>query len=254
MGRVIGILSGKGGVGKTTLTSNIGTALSSDFNKKVVLVDSNITAPNLDLHFGLYDEFKYTLRDVISGKATLDQAINKHSLTGVKIIQSPLSRGRNINMKKMKRSIKKLSEDHDVVLIDFAPALGDEVTHSLNSIEEAIIVTTPTIPDVASVLKTIKFLRKQKKPILGMVINRVQNKNFELKAEEIMSVCDLPILAVIDEDPKVPHSISKGIPVVLHHKNSKVSNHFRKLSAELIGEVYSGPSLLQKLRNFLGFN
>jgi septum site-determining protein MinD len=250
MGRVIGILSGKGGVGKTTLASNLGTVLSNEYNKKVVLIDANVTAPNLDLHFGLYDEFRFTLRDVLDGSASLNEAMNICARTGVKLIQSPLSRGK-INMKNLRTILKRLEKTNDVIILDCAPALGEEVYSILDLIDEVIIVTMPLIPEIASALKTINVLNDKKKNILGIVVNKARNQKYELKASEIESVCKLPILAVIQEDSKVPSSISEGIPVVLNEKNSKVSVQFRRLAANIIGERFSEPSLIDRLREMM---
>jgi septum site-determining protein MinD len=248
MGRTIGILSGKGGVGKTTLAANLGTVLSHEYKKKVVLIDANVTAPNLDLHFGLYDESSFTLRDILDGRASIDEAINICSKTGVKIIQSPLSKGK-INLKNLKNIIKKLEKTNDIVILDCAPALGEEVFHIIDMIEEVIIVTMPLIPEIASALKTINLLNERKKVILGMVVNKAKNQNYELKIDEIKSVCKLPILSIIQEDYRIPKSISEGMPVVLYDKNSKVSNQFRRLAAHLIGEEYIEPNLWERIRS-----
>jgi septum site-determining protein MinD len=246
MGRIIGILSGKGGVGKTTLAANLGTVLSREYNKKVVLIDANVTAPNLDLHFGLYDESRYTLRDVLDGRASVDDAMNICTKTGVKIIQSPLSKGR-INLKNLRSILKKLEKTHDIIILDCAPALGEEVFQIVDMIQEVIIVTMPLIPEVASALKTINLLNEKKKVILGVVVNKSKNKKYELKIDEIRAVSKLPILAVIQEDAKVPSSISEGMPVVMYDKNSKVSSQFRRLAASLIGEEFVEPNALEKL-------
>lgn len=252
MGRIIGILSGKGGVGKTTLSANLGTVLSHEYKKKVVLIDANVTAPNLDLHFGLYDEFQYTLRDVLNGTASIDEAINLCSKTGVKIVQSPLSRGK-INLKNLKSVLKKLEKTHDFIILDCAPALGEEVYQIIDMIDEAIIVTMPLIPEVASALKTINTLNERKKVILGLVVNRAKNKKYELKIDEIKAVSKLPVLGVIQEDAKVPHSISQGMPVVIYDRNSKISTQFRRLAASLIGEEFVEPNVLERLASILSF-
>lgn len=246
MGRIIGILSGKGGVGKTTLSANLGTVLSHEYKKKVVLIDANVTAPNLDLHFGLYDEFQYTLRDVLNGNVPIDQAINLCSRTGVKIVQSPLSKGR-INLKNLKSVLKKLEKTHDFVILDCTPALGEEVYQIIDMIDEAIIVTMPLIPEVASALKTINTLNDRKKVILGLVVNRAKNKKYELKIDEIKAVSRLPVLSVIQEDTKIPHSISQGMPIVIYDKNSKVSTQFRRFAANLIGEEFVEPNIIERL-------
>jgi septum site-determining protein MinD len=252
MGRIIGILSGKGGVGKTTLAANLGTVLSHEYKKKVVLIDANVTAPNLDLHFGLYDESQFTLRDVLNGRASLEEAISICSRTGVKIIQSPLSKGK-INLKNLKNILKKLQKTHDIIILDCAPALGEEVYQIIDMIDEAIIVTMPLIPEVASALKTINSLNERKKVILGLVVNRAKNKNYELKIDEIKAVSKLPVLSIIQEDAKVPNSISEGMPVVLYDKNSKVSIQFRRLAANLIGQEFNEPNVLEKLMSLFNF-
>jgi septum site-determining protein MinD len=251
MGRVIGILSGKGGVGKTTLASNLGTVLSHEYNKKVVLIDANVTAPNLDLHFGLYDEFKFTLRDVLDGSASINDAMKVCSKTGVKIIQSPLSKGK-IHLKNLKAILKKIQKENDIIILDCAPALGEEVFHILDMLDEVIIVTMPLIPEIASAMKTVNILNEKKKTILGVVVNKVRNQSYELKTNDIASVFKLPVLSVIQEDQRVPSSINQGMPIVLNQKNSKSAVEFRRLAASLIGEEFIEPTLMERLMEIMG--
>jgi septum site-determining protein MinD len=143
--------------------------------------------------------------------------------------------------------LKKLEKTHDFVILDCAPALGEEVYQIIDMIDEAIIVTMPLIPEVASALKTINTLNERKKIILGLVVNRTKNKNYELKIDEIKAVSRLPVLSVIQEDTKIPHSISQGMPVVIYDKNSKVSTQFRRLAANLIGQEFEEPNVLERL-------
>jgi len=253
MSKIIGILSGKGGVGKTTIVANIGTALSYEFNKKIVILDSNITTSHLGLHFGIYDEPPFTLRDILDGKISINQAVYIHPLTGVRIIPSSLSIDKKNNLKKLKKIIDQLDGSYEVIIVDCPPGLGENVISVINSIEEALIVTNPDIPSITDTLKTMNLLRKLNKEIIGIVVNRLKGEKYELSIDEIKMMCNAPVISAIPEDSKIPESISKGVPVCIYDENCKSALALKELAASLIGEVYSPPSFLGKMKNFLGF-
>jgi len=253
MSKIIGILSGKGGVGKTTIVANVSTALSYEFNKKVLVLDSNITTSHLGLHFGVYDKPPFTLSDLLDGKVSINEAIYIHPITGVRIIPSSFSMDKKDNLKKLKKIVDQLDGSYEVIIVDCPPGLGKNVISAINSIEEALIVTNPYIPSMTDALKTINVLQKLEKRIIGIVVNRVRGKKYELSMNEIKAMCNAPVISIIPEDLKIPESISKGIPVVLYEENCKSALALKRLAASLIGEVYSSPSFLGKMKNFLGF-
>jgi septum site-determining protein MinD len=246
---VLGILSGKGGVGKTTLVSNLGATLSYYFNQNTLIVDGNVLTSHLGLHLGMYEEPQHTINDLLSGKVAINQCVYIHPISGVRILPAPLSVKKKVNLEKMKGFVKKFKDSYDVILFDTPPGLGRETISVVESVEQAVIITTPDIPAVTDALRCIKLLRKLKKDIKGIVVNRVRSKRYELTLDEIRSMCSVPIISTVPEDDKVPESISRGIPLVLYSKYSRASVDMKKLAASLLGEVYK-QNFWEKMRMF----
>jgi len=254
MGRVIGVFSGKGGVGKTTFVANIGVSLKK-FNKNVVVIDSNFSTSHLGLHLGLYEDPKVTLREVLLKKASPTSALYIHPTTGLRLLPSPLNGYYNgTNLKDVENVVKQLKKDNDFVIVDAAPGLGREVVAVLGCIDEAIIVVTPDIPSVTDALKTINLIKKVNDDIdiLGLVVNRVRNEIHELTKAEIESACNIKVITYIPEDGRIPESIAKGVPVVQLHAYSKASIALNSLSAAIIGENYEPTNFIYKLMKMLG--
>src|SRR3989344_2697570 len=145
MTKVITITSGKGGVGKTTTAINLAAALNA-FGKEVIIVDANLTTPNVGLHFGA-PIVPVNLNHVLLGKAKIADAIYEHE-SGTKIIPSSLSvkELRNINHSKLKDIGKKLKRLADIIIYDSAAGLGEEAIAAMEAADELIIVTNPEIP------------------------------------------------------------------------------------------------------------
>ncbi len=153
---IITVTSGKGGVGKTTTTINLGAALNH-FKKEVIIVDANLTTPNVGLHLGA-PIVPVNLNHVMQGKAKVSDAIYEHD-SGTKVIPSSLSvkELRKINHDKLKDVAKKLRNMADFVLLDSAAGLGDEAVGSIEAADELIIVTNPEITADTDALKTVKL-------------------------------------------------------------------------------------------------
>jgi len=252
MGKVYSILSGKGGVGKTTVVSNLGAILTCNFNRNVLIVDSNLKTSHLGLHLGIYNKIPLTLEDVLINKISPMQAIFIHPTTGIRLLPAPLTTSQT-NLTKLKNVIDELKENYEFVIIDCAPGLGKEVMTAVKSIDQALVVTTPDLPAVTDALKTIDLLERLHKKTLGIVLNRVRNENFELIPEEIESTCGCKVISTIPDSVKIPESISRGIPVTISNGNSKVAIALKKLAAYLISEQYVEPSLWQRLKSIFGF-
>lgn len=251
MGIAIGALSGKGGVGKTTVVANMGIILTRTFKKNVIIVDSNITTSHLGLHFGLYNDLPVTLKDILSKRIPISYAIFIHPETGIRILPAPLSGG-NVKFTKLNKIIKQLKKDYEIVILDCAPGLGREAVSAAKSIDEAFVVTTPELPAITDALKTINLLEKLNKKILGIVLNRVKKEKYELTINEIESTCNHKVIAVIPEDDKVPESIANGKPIVLSHPNSAASVNIKRFAASLIGEEYIQKGFWYSLKKMLG--
>ena len=242
MGKIMGVLSIKGGVGKTSAVVSLGDAISG-FGKKVLLIDANFSAPNLGAHLKVIDPPK-TLHDVLSRKAHVKDAIQKFEnfdLLPAKIFNKSI-----ISPLDLKKKIKHLKRKYDVILIDSSPALNEESLATMFASDELIIVTTPDLPALSSTFKIIKMIKQRKVPINGLILNKTHNKNFELSIKDIEGTVDVPVLAVIPYDINVLKAVSKFVPSTSYKPNSKSSVEYKKLAGILVGVKYK-PS---KLKNF----
>lgn len=245
-GKIIGIISLKGGVGKTTTVANLGAALTKDFGKKVLVVDANFSAPNLGLHLGLVDP-KQTLHDLLLDKVDVGSVIYSHE-QGFHLIPSAYI-SEKINPFKLKQKISHLKEAYDVILIDSSPNLNDEMLATMIASDELFVVTSPDYPTLSTTLRAIRLAKEKKTPITGLILNKVYNKSFELKLEDIESAAGVPVVSVLPHDINVPESLYHTNPVALHKPMAKSSIEFKKLAAAIIGESYSDPRFIMRVRD-----
>ncbi len=234
MAKLITITSGKGGVGKTTTAINLGAALNS-FNKEVIILDANLTTPNIGLHLGA-PIVPISLNHVLLGKAKISDAIYEHS-SGTKIIPSSLSvkELRRLNHGKLKEVGKKLRKMADYIIYDSAAGLGEEALAAIESADELIIVTNPEIPAVTDALKTSKVIEELGKTIRGVIVNRVKNTKTEMPIANVRDMLELPILGVVPEDKNVQASLVLKDALVHTYPKSKASKAYRKIAAKIIG-------------------
>lgn len=240
MSRIIGVVSGKGGVGKTTVVANLGVALTK-FEKKVTLVDCNVTTSHLGFYFGLY-YYPKTLNNVLKGEISILDSTYLHQ-TGVNIVPASLALEdlMDVDIGKLKPSLSKISETSDMVLLDSAPGLGREAMGVLNSCEEVLFVTIPTFPAVTDISRCNKIIDKLGIKPLGVVLNMVRNTVFELTEGDVEELTNLPVLAKIPFDKNIGRSLELGLTNIEFKPLSKSSVAFTKLAAGLVGESYSPP-------------
>ena len=235
MTRVIAIASGKGGVGKTTTAINLGAALNH-FGKEVIVVDANLTTPNVGLHLGA-PLVPISLNHVLSGKATIADAIYEHE-SGTKIIPSSLSvkELRQLNHGKLKDVAKKLKKMADIIILDSAAGLGIEAITALESADEIILVTNPEIPAVTDALKASKVVEELGKKVLGVILTRVDGSKTQMPLSNVKDMLELPILGVVPEDKNVPKAVVMKDALVHTHPKSKAARAYKKIAAKLIGK------------------
>lgn len=234
MTRLITVISGKGGVGKTTTAINLGAMLNS-FGKEVIILDANVTTPNIGIHLGA-PIVPVSLNHVLSGKADIEDAIYEHE-SGTKIIPSSLSVRElsKINHSKLKEIGKKLRKIADFVIYDSAAGLGDEAISAMESADELIIVTNPEIPAVTDALKATKVAEERGKPILGVIVTRVNGHSGEMPISNIAEMLELPVIGVIPEDKRVKHSVNMKDALVHTHPKSRAAKAYHRTAAKLIG-------------------
>lgn len=243
---IITVTSGKGGVGKTTTTINLGAALNS-FNKDVIIVDANLTTPNVGLHLGA-PIVPVNLNHVMQGKAKVSDAIYEHE-SGTKVIPSSLSvkELRRLNHSKLKDVSKKLKNMADFILLDSAAGLGDEAVGSIEAADELIIVTNPEITAVTDALKTVKLADELGKKVKGVIITRVAGNPHEMSISNVKEMLDLPVLGVIPEDKKVLASLRHKDAVIHMFPYTKSALAYKKIAAKIAGVNYKEPNFFKKM-------
>ncbi len=234
--KIIGFISIKGGVGKTTTVANLGFVLARDFNKKVLVVDGNFSGPNLALHFG-FTKPQHTLHDVFDGKVGLQKAIYEHS-SGLHILPCSLFNTEKVDVARFHQYLASLRSFYDVILIDSSPALNQEMLATIMASDELFVLTTPDYVTLATTMHAIKVARQKRTYISGIVINKVRGKRFELSLEDVQDATKVPVVSVLYDDESVLKALSKGKPISLFNDNNGVSIEYKKLASALVGERY----------------
>ena len=237
MTRLITLCSGKGGVGKTTISTNLAAALHK-FGKDVVLVDGNTTTPNVSVILGM-PKLPITIQDVLAGNARLEDSIYLHP-SGLKVIPAGLSMKHNKQKqkKKMAKVFSNLVGNVEYGLIDCSAGLGDEAKSAMESGDELILITNPEIHALTDGLKAIEHARGIGVKTLGVILNRVNNKDYEMSKENVEEFLEVPVIGMIPEDESVKKAISMKKPLIYAYPNSPASRAIKKLAARMVGEDY----------------
>jgi septum site-determining protein MinD len=247
--RIIGVISIKGGVGKTTIAANLGASLVEDFKKRVLVIDANLGAPNLGFH--LDKPFpEVSLPVVLGGMVPITEAVFVHD-SGLHLVLTSLSEEK-ANLKELKGKLKNVLREYDFILIDSSPTLGPDLTAIMEASDELLLITSPDYPTMSAGFKAVEMASRLNVPIRGVVVNRVRNKRFELALENISETLGLDILAVIPEDDRVAEALSQKSPVVFYSPNSKAARELRRLAGLLAGSEFKS-SLWGRIRARLGF-
>jgi septum site-determining protein MinD len=260
LGRAIVVTSGKGGVGKTTTTANLGTALAQR-GAKVALVDADVGLRNLDIVLGLESRVKYHVLDVLEEKVSLDEALvrDKHSDTLVLLAAAQAREKDEVDTDKMRALIQSLREQYDYVLIDCPAGIELGFKNAVAGADEAIVVCTPEVSAVRDVDRVVGLLGNRFKPQL--IINRLRpalvKKGKMLSVEDVNAILRLPLLGVIADEPEIIITTNKGEPLALRH-DGETANAYHAIAARVAGEDVAAPapelkeSFMDKLGSFFG--
>ncbi len=251
MAKIYAIISGKGGVGKTTTAVNLGSALNK-FKQDVIILDANLTTPNLGLYFGS-PIVPVSLNHVLQGKAKIEEAIYEHE-SGTKIVPCSLSlkEMKDIDKSAMKNISKQLKKISEHIIFDSAAGLGDEARLSLELADEIIIITNPNILSVTDSLKTIKLAENYGKQVRGAIITRVSGDKTEMSLDNIKEVLEVPILGIVPEDKSVPESLNKKDAVIHTKPRSPASKAYQDIAAKLLGKRKLGLPFYARILEAIG--
>lgn len=236
--KIIGIIAVKGGVGKTTIASNLGATLSNDFNKKVLVIDGNFSAPNLGLHMGIANP-EHTIHNILFDNLPIKSAIIDSGF-GFDIIPGALlptkKQQKKINPYKLTNRLEDIKHNYDFIIIDSSPNLNEEMLATILSSDNLFVVASPDYPTLSCTLRAIKTAKEKNTNISGLILNRVYNKQFELNHQEINSCTDIPIVATIKNDIRIAEALSKTTPAVLSSPKKATINEYKKLGGLITGE------------------
>ncbi len=236
MAKFIGVLSGKGGVGKTTTSINLALAMSKK-GTDVILLDGNLSSPNLSIHLGdIYHPV--TIHDVLKDLHHITNAIHNHEV-GIKIIPAELSINamKSVDFEKLYSVLQDLHLHADHVIIDGSPGLGRETEGIINMSDEIIIVSNPDLPSVLSAKRLKNFAEKKKKTVIGVLLTKHKSKFHTMKKEEVESLMETPVIGVIPEDKRFEHSIYYKQPYLKLYPRRKASKEFEKIASILTGRI-----------------
>jgi len=236
MTHYVGILSGKGGVAKTTTAVNLSAAMNH-FGRDVVLMDANLSTPNVGLHLGAA-VVPINLHHVLKGKNHISESIYLHP-SGIKIIPAGLSIKdlKDVVPENLKKVLPSLDGLTDIVVIDGAAGLGREALALMNAVDDIIIVTNPELPAVADAMKTIRIAEDLGKNVRGVVVTKTGGEG-DISDLNLQTLLEKPILATIPHDKAIRTSLIKKDPVIYTNPKSKSAVAYKKLAAELIGIEY----------------
>ncbi|MDF2909366.1 MAG: minD [Sporolactobacillus laevolacticus] len=263
MGEAIVVTSGKGGVGKTTTSANIGTVLALQ-GKKVCLVDTDIGLRNLDVVMGLENRIIYDLVDVAHGRCKLNQALVKDKrfecLSMLPAAQTTDKMA--VNPSEMKKMVDELKADFDYIIIDCPAGIERGFRNAVAGADHAIVVTTPEISSVRDADRIIGLLEQEKQITPPrLIINRIRQhmlkKGEMLEIDEIMNILAIDLLGIVLDDDGVISSSNKGEPVVLN-PSSKAAQAYRNIGRRILGEtvplmaIEEKSGFLHRVKSLLG--
>jgi len=240
VGEAIVITSGKGGVGKTTTSANLGTALAM-FGKKVCLIDTDIGLRNLDVVMGLENRIVYDLVDVVEGRCKTHQALIKDKRFECLYLlpAAQTSDKTAVTPEQMKVLVDELKKDYDYILIDCPAGIEQGYKNAVAGADKAIVVTTPEISSVRDADRIIGLLEQEDIEPPKLVINRIRSHMMEngdsLDVDDITSTLAVDLIGIVQDDENVIKATNSGEPVAMN-PNSKASIAYRNIARRVLGE------------------
>ncbi len=240
MGKILVITSGKGGVGKTTTTANLGAGLAM-LQKKVLLVDMDIGLRNLDVVIGLENRIVFDLVDVIEGRCKAKSAMIKDKrCPSLYLLPAAQSKDKNdVTPQQVKELVDSLKDDFDYIILDCPAGIEQGFKNAIIAADEAYVVTTPEVSAVRDADRIIGLLEANDIKNPKLIINRIRMNMVKegnmLSVDDIVDILAIEIIGIIPDDENIVISTNRGEPVVLKGE-SLAAQAYRNISKRAIGE------------------
>lgn len=247
MGTVIAVISGKGGVGKTTATANLGLGIAQH-DKKCVVVDFDIGQRNLDMVLGLENRVVYDMVQVMDEEATLQQALIKSKVNPhLFFLAASQTKDKSVlDSVKVEKLVMQLKKEFDFVLLDAPAGIESGYEHTIEFADNAIIVVNPEVSSIRDADRAIGILDSKSAKVkqgeeVGkyLIINRIVADMVQsgemLNSEDILDILGINLLGKIPEDKGVIDASNQGKPIILNEK-SIAGQAYKRIAARLCGE------------------
>ena len=260
-GKSIVITSGKGGVGKTTATANLGAGLALR-GHKVVVIDTDIGLRNLDVVLGLENRIVYDLVDVVEGRCRLNQAmIRDKTVKELYLIPAAQTRDKSaVQPEQMKELCQQLREEFAYVLIDSPAGIEHGFKNAISAADQAIVVTTPEVSAIRDADRVIGLLEAAELPIPDLVINRLRpgmvRQGDMMDKKDILELLSVRMLGLVPDDEQLIVATNRGVPAV-HNPRSWSGEAFRRIAGRIDGhdmpflQLEDGRGLMSKMKRLI---
>ena len=249
MSEVIVITSGKGGVGKTTTTANVGTGLAME-GKKVVLIDTDIGLRNLDVVMGLENRIVYNLVDVIEGNCRIKQALIKDKRNPtLYLLPSAQTRDKTaVSPEEMAKLTEELKDEFDYILLDCPAGIEQGFKNAIAGADRAIVVTTPEVSAVRDADRIIGLLEANEIRDIHLIINRLRPdmiaRGDMMSVDDVTEILAVDLIGTLLDDEQIVVATNQGEP--LSGKNSQAEEEYRNICKRLMGEDVPFVEIRQK--------
>lgn len=239
MSEVIVITSGKGGVGKTTTTANVGTGLAM-LDKKVVMIDTDIGLRNLDVVLGLENRIVYNLVDVVEGKCRLKQALIKHKkYDNLYLLPSAQTRDKDsVTPEQMKMLVEELRGEFDYILLDCPAGIEQGFRNAIAGADKALVVTTPEVSAIRDADRIVGLLEANDLRKINLIINRLRvdmvKRGDMLSVADVCDILSIDLIGIVPDDEHIVISTNQGEPLV--GSNCLAGKAFESICKRILGE------------------
>ncbi len=238
MGTIISIVSGKGGVGKTTLCANLAFSLAMR-GSSVIAIDSDIGLRNLDILLGMESVANYDLLDILEERCPINKGITAHdTLPNLHFIAGSVSFTDRLDQQAFRRLCHYLGTHYDYVLIDAPAGIGEGFRNAIHCAQRCIVVATPDLTSIRDAGRTAQVIESLRRMRCELVINKVRkqmmDKGYLQNVDQVMDAVSLPLLGLVPHDDAVVISSNGG--GILPQGKTDAAKAFLNIAARLQGE------------------